>query len=96
MVVDGVRVCHVRGEEEAERFDDTLRGRITKLLPVSVEVDSGLESSDLSEPSEHAQAYMRKSYVNIAVGRFCLGLPGTLERALVNHAAVHDVGCCGI
>ena len=41
MIVDGVRVHHVRGEEEAERFDDALRGGITKLLPVSVEIDGG-------------------------------------------------------
>ena len=27
MIVDGVRVHHVRGEEEAKRFDDALRGR---------------------------------------------------------------------
>ena len=41
MIVDGVRVHHVRGEEEAERFDDALRGGITELLPVSVEIDGG-------------------------------------------------------
>ena len=39
--MDGVRVRHIRGEEEAGILDDAVGGDITELFPVPVHVDGG-------------------------------------------------------
>ena len=92
MVVGGVRVRHVRGEEGAERFYDALGGGITKLLPVSVRVYG----------REGASRVLREDPRLVPLGQLPLGLQdvghevgGEEERVLLGRGARmithHDV-----